>query len=146
MTTAHELNFFNPWRELDRLSREVHQVFNYDDRFSVGGTDSLPLEVWVGEDGVMVHAPLPGITPDSLDISVLGQTVTLRGQRNPEPPAANEKFLRRERAVGTFSRSVQLPFRVDTAEVKAQYIDGVLTLTLPRSPEDKPQRINVQAA
>ena len=133
----HELDFFNPWHQLHRVRRELEQN---------GSRHQTPLSIWVGEDGGKIRMPLPGITPDKIDISVLGDVVTLRGQREEAPGSDDTPYLRKERASGAFHRQVQLPFRVDPQSVKANYTDGILTVTLPRLAADKPQRITVQAA
>ena len=133
----HELDFFNPWYQLHRARREIGQ--------SVARHET-PLSIWIGEDGGKISMPLPGVTADKIDISVLGDVVTLRGQRDDTSRTDGTTYLRKERHSGAFHRQVQLPFRVDPQSVKASYIDGVLTVTLPRLAEDKAQRITVQAA
>ncbi len=133
----HELDFFNPWHELHRVRRELGQA---------AARSAAPLAIWVGEEGGKIRMPVPGITPDQLEISVLGEVVTVRGQREAAPPPKNTTYLRQERHAGAFHRRVQLPFRVDPQAVKASYSDGILTITLPRLAADKPQRITVQAA
>ena len=133
----HELDFFNPWQAWRQARRELSQGVAHND---------TPLAIWIGEEGGKIRMPLPGIAPDKLDISVLGEVVTLRGQRDAEPASSDESYLRRELHHGAFNRRVKLPFRVDAQAVKASYVDGILTVTLPRLAADKPQHINVQAA
>lgn len=133
----HELDFLYPWHQLHRVRRELGQSV---------ARNQTPLSIWIGEEGGKIRMPLPGIAPDKLDISVLGDVVTLRGERDDTAGVNESTYLRKERHSGAFHRQVQLPFRVDPQSVKANYNDGVLTVTLPRLAQDKPQRITVQAA
>ena len=77
---------------------------------------------------------------------MLGDELTLRGKVNVREPGKGETCHRRERPAGEFVRTLQLPFRADAGGVKASYKNGLLRLTVPRSEEEKPRKIAVQAA
>jgi HSP20 family protein len=100
--------------------------------------------VWTNEDGVVVSAELPGVTPEDIDISVVNDTLTVSGTRKPEE-AEGATYTRRERGHGEFARTFQLPFHVQGDRVEATFDKGVLHITLPRAEEDKPKRIEVKA-
>ena len=136
---------WNPWRELERFQEDVNRLFATGARetFAPGAPR---VNVWAGEEGARVTAMLPGVSPESLDVSVLGERLTLRGKRAPEQLKEGEAYHRRERTDGEFTRVVELPFRVDSQKVVATYTRGVLEVFLPRSPEDKPRRIAVKPA
>ncbi len=104
------------------------------------------MNVWTNSDGAVVTAELPGINPDDLEISVQGDTLTLRGTRDPEQLCEGEAYHRRERGCGKFQRAFQLPFVVDAGKVEATYELGVLSITLPRAESDKPRKIQVASA
>jgi HSP20 family protein len=104
------------------------------------------LNVWSSADGLVIDAELPGVDPKDVDVSVLGDELTLRGKVNVQEPRTGEAYHRRERPAGEFARTLQLPFRAATGAVKANYKNGVLRLTVPRSEEEKPKKIAVQAA
>lgn len=144
---THEV--WNPWYELERFQDDVNQLFNQGPRHAMSH-EAVPVRIWVGEEGAVVTALLPGVAADSLDISVLGEHLTLRGRREAQDRGKNDKggmvAHRRERPAGDFARKVKLPFRVDAQKVAAQYNHGILEVMLPRSPEDKPRRITVKAA
>ena len=132
-----------------------HQLWQRDLQHILGWSavparrsDILPINVWVGEEGAVLTAAVAGVTPDSLDISVQGESLTVRGRRqNPGFAATDEVTVhRRERPAGEFVRTVQLPFRVDAEKVVARYNEGFLQLTLPRAAADRPQRIAIKAA
>ena len=104
-----------------------------------------PLNVSEDADHYFVRAPIPGVNPSQLSVSVVNQTVALSGeQRSPEEPGVS--YHRKERAEGPFRRSVTLPGSFDGARVDARYVDGILTLTLPKSEAAKPRRVAVQSS
>jgi len=108
---------------------------------------SYPLmNVWSSKDGLIIDAELAGVDPKDMDISVMGDVLTLRGRVNVQELPKNETYHRRERATGGFERTLQLPFRADTAAVKANYKNGILRLSIPRSEEEKPRKISIEAA
>lgn len=104
------------------------------------------LNIWSSADGVVVDAELPGVDPREVDVSVMGDELTLRGKINVQEAAKGETCHRRERPSGEFSRTVQLPFRADSAKVKASFTNGLLRVTVPRCEEEKPRKIAVEAA
>ncbi|HEX6387199.1 MAG TPA: Hsp20/alpha crystallin family protein [Anaerolineae bacterium] len=132
------------WREMDRLRREMDRVLQSTTRLSAPGFPAL--NVWTNADGVVVTAEIPGITPDDLDISITGDTLTLTGARRPEETGENVRYHRRERGFGRFTRSLQLPYRVEASQVSATFDKGVLRIDLPRAEADKPKKIQVKAA
>ena len=84
--------------------------------------------------------------PQDVEISVVGDELTLRGKVNAQEPAAGETVLRRERPAGEFQRTLQLPFRANTGGVKATFKNGLLRIAVPRSEEEKPRKIAIEAA
>ena len=132
------------WREMDRLRREMDRLAQSTDRFSAPAFPAL--NVWTNAEGVVVMAEIPGITPDDLDISIMGETLTLSGSRQPEETGDDVRFHRRERGYGRFTRSLQLPYRVETDHVSASFDKGVLHIELPRAEADKPRKVQVKAS
>src|SRR5688500_16319387 len=134
---------WDPWRELTRLQDEVNRLFS-------GARETRPqafppVNVWTNEEGAFLRAELPGMSAKDLDISVLGETLTLSGKREAEALEKGVSYHRRERELGTFSRSITLPFRVESDKVTAQFKKGVLELSLPRAQADRARRINVKS-
>ncbi|MFN2432134.1 MAG: Hsp20/alpha crystallin family protein [Gemmatimonadota bacterium] len=91
----------------------------------------------------LLRAELPGMDKDSLDITLRGEQVVVRGERRPTAPDATASFHRRERESGHFRRVVTLPERVEAGRVEATYTDGVLEIVLPRVPEAQPRKVRV---
>ena len=129
--------FRDPWRELDKMQR-VFQDFS-----SPRSGEFPAMNVWTSGDEAIVTAELPGIDPKSVDISVVGKAVTVRGARQPEAIMGDEAHHRQERWSGQFSRSIELPFAVDAGKVEARFSKGILKITLPRTEADKPRKITV---
>ncbi len=103
-----------------------------------------PLNLWEDADAIHAEAELPGVDPDSIDISVFGNELTLGGQRKATVDE-DVSFHRQERPVGSFRRTVRLPVDVDADAVTATMNDGVLTIRLPKSESVKPRKINVSS-
>src|SRR6201997_1700130 len=108
------------------------------------------VDIYEGEHELVVKADLPDIKPEELDIRVENNILTIRGERKFEKVAhpAGEKvdeknYLRVERAYGSFARSFSLANTVNTEAIKADYKDGVLTLSIPKREEAKPKQIKV---
>jgi HSP20 family protein len=96
-------------------------------------------------DHYYVRALMPGVDASKLNVSVVHQTIAVSGTRqSPEEEGAS--YHRKERAEGPFSRSVTLPASFDGARVEAKYVDGILTLTLPKPEAAKPRRVTVQTS
>jgi HSP20 family protein len=139
-------NWGSSWREMERLRREMNRLFerSYPGTYSAAGYPAM--NVWTSADGAIVTAELPGVDPADIDISVVQDTLTIKGCQNPEPTEEGVTYHRRERSCGRFSRSFQLSFPVDTAHVEAAFENGVLNINLPRAEEAKPKKIAVKAS
>ncbi len=134
------------WQEMDRLQREMNRLFeNYPNRTRTA-TGYPAMNIWSSEEGQVVTAEVPGVNPDDIDISVVGETLTLNGVRNREELTENTRFHRQERSFGPFSRTIQLPYQVDANKVEATFKNGVLQIKLPRAEADKPKKIVVKSA
>jgi HSP20 family protein len=112
-----------------------------------GGTaeepNRLPVDVYATPEEIVVTASLPGLLPEEVEITIEGDTLTLRGELRP--PLDNVEYLFQERPYGQFSRSLLLNVPVDVDEASAAFENGVLTLTLPKTEEIKPRSIKVKS-
>src|SRR4051794_22969004 len=98
----------------------------------------VPVAMWDDDDHVYVEAELPGMTDRDVDITVHGGMLFIRGERKPEE---GRRFLYNGRSYGRFERVIALPEAINTDGVQAEMEDGVLSITLPKSPEAKPKKI-----
>ena len=132
------------WRDMLRLQDEMSRLFS-------GAAERSPVafpavNLWANEESAVVTTELPGVELADLDISVVGDTLTIRGSRNPEQLGETDTYHRRERRHGQFVRVVQLPFRVEPDEVSATLRSGLLNITLPRAQADRPRKIQVRTS
>ena len=101
------------------------------------------VDIYEGEHELVVKADLPDIKPEELDIRVENNILSIRGERKFEKKVDEKNYLRVERAYGSFARSFSLANTVNTEAIKAEYKDGVLTLSIPKREEAKPKQIKV---
>ncbi len=104
----------------------------------------LPLDVYTTDNDIVVVAPVPGVDPDDVEITLEGDTLTIKGEI--KPPLENVNYLMQERAYGPFMRTLLLNIPVDTEKAEAKFENGLLTLTLPKAEEIKPKVIKVKRA
>jgi HSP20 family protein len=135
---------FDPFAELRRMQGEMNRVLSGFN--ATAARDFPPINIWLGDNSVVVTAELAGVTRDDVNLSLQEDVVTLAGQREPKSQEQNVSWQRRERAYGTFSRTVQLPFRVDPDKVQARFNNGILEIELQRLEADRPKKIEIRAA
>jgi len=142
----------NPWSifdDLESIQADMNRMISNPDR-DRSWRRSQPtyplLNVWSSADGLVIDADIPGVDTNHVDISVKGDELTLQGKVNVQDALKDETYHRRERPTGEFMRTLQLPFRADAGTVKANYKNGVLRLTIPRSEDEKPKKIAIEAA
>jgi len=145
MVNRIEFGTWDPWRELRQLQREMNRLLGSRSAVAPTSTAAPAVDVWQTENGAVLTAELPGLDQEKLDISVFGDTLTLKGERTADEFQNDTKFHRRERPTGSFIRHVKLPFRVDAQKTEAKYERGVLTITLPQVEEDKPRKISIKS-
>ena len=144
---------WEPFRDLvsiqDRMNRIFEDAFRGQGRqgeeeWALGGSWAPPVDIYEHEGTLVLKAELPGIDPKGVDVRVENNVLTLRGERKFDQEVKRENCHRVERAYGTFSRSFTLPSVVDTQNIKAEFKDGMLRLTLPQREEAKPKQIQIQ--
>ena len=127
----------DPFRELDRLSQQV---------FGTPGTlarpSAMPMDAWREGHEFIVAFDLPGVDPDSIDLDVERNVLTVKAERRPLQE--DQELLAAERPRGVFSRQLILGDTLDTEQVKAGYDGGVLTLRIPVAEKAKPRKIQIE--
>ena len=140
-----------PWTvfdELESIQEDVNRPLSGEEapRFARRARAAYPpLNVWSMAEGLVIDAEMPGVDPQAVEISVVGDELSLHGKVNAQEPAAGEIVLRRERPAGEFERTLQLPFRANAGAVKATFKNGILRISIPRSEEEKPRKIAIEA-
>jgi HSP20 family protein len=133
------------FRELERMQRQMERMSRAFSPFTYEPAGYPAVNIWVKEDELMVSAELPGLAPEDITLSVLGETLTLSGSRKAEDLPEDARYHRNECASGDFSRTIRLPFMVDADKVDATYEKGVLKVKLVRAEADRPRKINVKS-
>lgn len=139
------------WRSdpISALREEMNdlraRLWGDEDEGWFAGTIAPSLDLSETDTAVQVRIDLPGMNAKDIDIQVSGNVLTVSGQRQEEKEEKGRTFHRIERRYGNFSRSVTMPCAVAESEVAAEYHDGVLTITLPKTEESKAHKIKVKA-
>src|SRR5260370_16084293 len=127
--------------EIDRLFETPLAEFARSSQLLSGWTPAL--DVYEDQDDITVRAELPGMKKEEIDISLHDGSLSISGERKSENKYEDAEVYRAERFFGKFQRTVTLPAPVAVDKVKAQYKDGILTVTLPKTEEAKPKHIDV---
>jgi HSP20 family protein len=138
---------WEPFRGAPTLQDQLSRLFN-EGLERVGQESSLSawapaVDIYETEQELVIKADLPDIDPKDLDIRVENNILTIRGERKFEKKVSEENYLRVERSYGSFARSFTLANTVNSEAIKAEYQNGVLTLSIPKREEAKPKQIKV---
>jgi HSP20 family protein len=145
---------WDPWGDIVSLREAMNNLLEESfvrpgpGRAGPGMASSLALDVKETPEQFIITASVPGVPSSDIDITVLGDTLRIRGPRKEEVEEAGEsgRWLLRERRFGMFERTVSLPTTVDSEGASADFKDGVLTITLPKAEVAKPRSIPVKGA
>lgn len=142
------LTRWEPMRDMMSLRDAMDRLF--DDAFtrpiSLSGVSAMPaIDMYQTNDDVIVKATLPGVKAEDVDITVTGETLTLRGEFKQEDEKKDSSYHIREQRYGSFERSILLPTDVKADKAKADFEDGILTVTMPIAEEVKPKSITIKA-
>lgn len=137
-----ELGSWSPFRDLLEEMRRAEDLFAPAWRREEWALTDVPIEV-TEEDRFIVKAEIPGINKEDVDIFVSDSVMTIKGEKKTEKEEKKEGYYYSERSYGSFMRSITLPSYVDTKKVEANYEDGVLEISLPKSAEVKPKKIAI---
>jgi len=139
--------FDSPFADLDQLRREMLRLIDAASAETAGvdGTGVFPpLNITQDDNNFYLRAEVPGVRANELSVSAVKNRVLLAGRREIQREHEHASYHRKERAEGSFNRTVSLPMEVDSTRVDARYADGILTVTLPKAEEAKPRQITVR--
>ncbi len=139
---------WNPWNELAGLREDLNRIIGRWGRFPEDGLLAgygwqPPMDVFQTDDEVVVRAELPGLAEDEIRISAMRNSLTIAGELRREREVKEESYLRRERRMGSFSRTITLPVEVNPEKARAHYRHGLLEIHLPKSEEARPRPIRI---
>jgi HSP20 family protein len=138
---------WEPMRDMATLRDAMDRAF--EDRFFrppvpfAWAEGNLAVDMYETDDSVIIKTAIPGVNAEEIEVSVTGDTLTIKAETKEEEEVQRDSYLRRERRFGSCCRSVTLPGGLETENAEADYTDGVLTLTFPRAEEVKPKSIKV---
>ncbi len=146
---AFELTPYGTFRELGTLRDEMDRMWNrfFGEWPSVEpfrGEWAPSLDVSETQDNVVVRAEVPGMDAKDVNITLNDGLLTIRGEKKVEKEEKDENYHLTERRYGSFSRSIRLPFDIQADGIKANYKNGLLTITMPKSEKAKPKEIRVK--
>ncbi len=146
---ARNLMTWDPFREVSLLRDEMERFFDsLSGRYPRERTEVIwgpPVDVEETDEEIIVRAELPGMNKDDIKVSVMGDVLTINGERKHESEQKGKTFHRVERLYGKFQRSLTLPCEVESEKAKASYKNGVLELTLPKTARTKSREITIKA-
>lgn len=131
------MTFWDPFKTFEEMERLMDSFFSPTPKPTYP-----PIDIIDQTDRILIKAELPGVDKDSLDLSILDNTLTISGEK--KLPGENLSYVRHERPHGRFRRHIDLPYSVATDKVEAKYKDGILTVILPKAEEAKPRKINIE--
>ena len=140
------LRRWEPLRELRTMEDTINRLWRGYGGESADPTVegwSVPLDVVREGDKIMVHASLPGVDPENIDVSVEDSVLTITATTNADVEREDGEYLMRERRTGSFHRALRLPDTVDTERIQPGYKNGVLTITIPKAESKKAKRLKV---
>lgn len=139
---------YNPWQEMNSLQRQLNRMF--DDALTpasvaeFGNFAKVPAaELTETDEALLLKLEVPGMQPADLDIEATAKSVAISGERKSEVKSEDEGKTRTEFRYGSFQRVIPLPARIQNTEVKAEYKDGILHLTLPKAESEKNKVVKV---
>jgi len=128
---------------MDRLFEDSFVGPRWTTPWSADSGNALAMDVYEKDDAFVVTAPVPGIKPEEVEITVTGNTLTIKGETKAEQREEKGNYLRQEVRYGSFERSMTLPLDVQGDKAEAAFENGVLTLTLPKAEAVKPKSIKI---
>jgi HSP20 family protein len=140
-----------PMRELDEIRRRFDEDIVRPVMRAVwervpeeAKTWSPSIDIYEKSDFIVVKAEIPGMKQESIDISATEEILTIKGERRQDTGVKDEDYYRNEIAYGTFYRSIELPFLIDTKSIEAMYDEGILRIMLQRAAGYKPKKVSIQ--
>lgn len=138
---------FHMMNPFDSMQREVEQLLRGFDLGPVVRREQRQIDFTIREqdEKYLVEAALPGVDAEKLDINVVDRQLVIKGEFASADLPENVRVHRQERRSGSFEQSLMLTSKLDTANIAAQYRDGILSISIPRAKEALPRRIEIKA-
>jgi HSP20 family protein len=147
-TFMSRVQWHERWDPFRELQREMGRLLEGIDPFQPlrSARQYPPINVYDVGDGYILSAQLPGVVPEDVELSITGETLTMRGERKRPEGVKDDSYRRQERPTGRWSRTITLPDRVESAQVSASFSNGILSVSLPKAESAKPRHITVSTS
>lgn len=141
---------WRPFQELEEMEQRFEDLFGRSFmpvwRRSPSSDEWMPsIDMYEKDDKLIVKAELPGMKMEDIDVSVTDSNLTIKGEKKSSEEIKEDDYYRSECTYGSFYRSIPLPSNVDADKVEADYMDGILEVSIPKIPEAQPKKIKVAA-
>jgi HSP20 family protein len=144
---------WDPFKELDDMSQRLNRMFGRPLARSEAGRDTMTTIDWAPsvdisetDNEYVIKAEIPEVKKEDVKVTVEDGQLTIQGERKQEKEEKGKRYHRIERAYGSFMRSFDVPDNVDESKAKAEFKEGMLTLTLPKSEKAKPRALEVKVS
>ena len=142
---------YNPWQEMNSLQRQLNRLFDDaltpDNWNDFGNWSSFPSAAIIeNDDAFYLKLDVPGMKAEDIDIQVMADRLAIAGERKSESESEENGNIRSEFRYGKFQRVIPLPARIQNTDVTAEYKDGILNLTLPKSEAEKNKVVKINLA
>lgn len=144
MSGLHWQRRWDPFRDLQREMGRLLETLDPLQPWRLA-RPFPPINLYDAGDRYILTAQLPGVLAEDVDLSITGETLTVRGERKRPAGVPDENYRRQERQFGRWTRTVTLPDRVDSTQVAASFAQGILSVTIPKAESAKPRHISVAA-
>jgi len=135
-----EIERWDPFREMMSLRNRIDHLFGLATLY-----DEPALDMYETDGKIKVDMPLPGVKPEEVELTITGNTLTIKGERKVKEEVKKENYYRHEMHYGAFTRTVTLPETVDVAKPEATFENGVVTVSFPKLKTVEPKRIEIKA-
>ncbi len=141
---------YQPWNSMDQLRREMGRMFEQqntssEEGSSIATSDWTPaVDIKETEKEFLIHADIPGVNPDDIDVHMEDGMLTIKGERDSETKEEREGYKRIERQRGSFYRRFSLPDTANADNISAKSKNGVLEITIPKQEKAQARKIEVK--
>ena len=140
---------WEPYRDMMSLKDAMDRVFEESlirspASFGPWAAGTLAVDMYETDDSITVKTAVPGVSAEDIQVSVSGDTLSIKAESSEEEEVERANYLRRERRIGSYCRTVTLPGGLESESASADYTDGILTLTFPKAEEVRPKTIEVK--
>lgn len=141
---------WQPFSDMVTLRQAMDRLF--EDSFvrpsrsttAFGEGAALPIDMYQTDDSFVIKASMPGLKPEDVEVTITGDTLTIKGETRVEEEVEEENYFRQEISYGAFTRSIQLPSALQPDKAEATFDNGILTLTIPKAEETRPKQIKIK--